>query len=249
MPIRIIPDPSHEQDAQADADKAQRDEQREDENLAIQRSIPESSEKIGQYAAPMFYVGAAGFALSLMTVLASISAAWFAFSSVREARKATEVAQRALAVTEDTAKKQLRAYLVFDGGEIPETSPQGMLYAVMKLKNCGQTPAFITHVGHACIASQSIFSRDLDALELKPYTSVVGGGNTVQFHAANTLILLPNLKQEVAAGRMQVAVRIAIRYSDIYGEEQSAQFTRTIEGPRNLHGPLGISRSYPDMAT
>jgi hypothetical protein len=249
IPVRIIPGPSHEQHGQSDADKAQRDEEREDENLAAQRSIAESSEKVGQYAAPMFYVGTAGFLLSLATVFASFSAAWFALGSVREARKATQVAQRALATTEDTAKKQLRAYLVLDGAEIPQETPDGMLYAVMRFKNCGQTPATITHVGHVCFASQMIFPRDLNALELRPYTSVIGGGSTVQFHAANTLIVLPDLKDRIAEGKMQIAVRIAIRYTDIYGDEHSAQFTRTIEGARNLHGGLGISQTYPDMVT
>lgn len=248
VPVRIIPDPTQEEKDQADAEKSNRDERREDENLAVQRSVAESSEQVAQYAAPMFYISAAALILSFVTVAASGAAAWFAFGSVSEARKATKVAQSALSVTQDTARKQLRAYMVLDGAEVPEGTQDGMLYAVVRLKNFGQSPATITHVGSKCLASTTIVATDFDDLVLQPYKSIIGGGGTIQFHAANTTQLLDGLASAVASGKIQIAMRIRIKYQDIYGDKHFAQFTRTIEGQRNLYGGMAVSPRYPDVA-
>ncbi|NSX90142.1 hypothetical protein [Agrobacterium tumefaciens] len=246
IPIRIVPDPLHEQKAKADAEKSDRDEQRENDNLAIQRSVAQSSEEVAQWAAPMFYANVGALLLSLITVAASSFAAWFALGSVREARAATGVAQRTLASTEDTAIRQLRAYIVLDSAEIPSNLPTGMLYAVVTLKNFGQTPARFTHVGCVCLATQNLIGWGFPQLTINPYEVAIGAGGTVQFHAANTLITIPDLEHKVQTGQMQIGVSIFVRYLDIFDNPHEAQFTRTIETARSLHGGLAISPSFPD---
>lgn len=246
VPIRIIPDPRQQVSDRAEEEKDKRAERREDENLSIQRSVAQSSEEVAGYASSMYYLGVLGLLLSVVTVGASSMAAWFALGSVREARSATSVAREALSTTQDTAKKQLRAYVVLDAAEIPDGVDKGMLYAVLRIKNYGQTPAKITHLGCKCMATTSLIASDFVDFDMPEYTVILGPGGTITFHAANTLISMNGLEDAVRQGRMQIGASIRLRYLDIYNDEHEAQFTRTIETARNLHGGLGVSLSYPD---
>lgn len=249
IPIRIVPDPLYEQKAKADAEKSDRDEQRENDNLAIQQSVAQSSEEVAQWAAPMFYVSFLALMLSALTVAASFSAAWFALGSVREAREATAVANAALAHTQDATKKQLRAYLLAQSTIIPEDTPEGVLGLAFKVKNCGQTPATITHVGHKAFIASEAFESDFSDIDLKAYSGIIGGSETFAFDIANQDQNYPPLRKEVAEGLIGVFVRIQIQYKDIFEDTHLVQFTRTIEGRRELNGPFGISPKFPDIAT
>lgn len=247
IPVRIVHDPSYEQKAKADAEKSDRDEQRENDNLAIQRSVADSSEEVAQWAAPMFYTSVGALVLSLITVAASSFAAWFALGSVREAREATAVANKALLHTEDTSKKQLRAYILADGTHIPEDTPEGYLMVVLAIKNCGQTPATITRLSQLCFTTQTLHPSHFSLIETVPYAGILGGGERFQFHIVNQDQIQQNLRQDVALGKIGVFVRVGIHYKDIFGTEHYSEFTRTIEGRRELNGPFGINPLYPDI--
>lgn len=64
--------------------------------------------------------------------------------AVQAATRAAVAAEASVAVAEDTAKRQLRAYLAVVGCSIEETDSGFTLSAI--LKNTGQTPAFNTRV-------------------------------------------------------------------------------------------------------
>jgi len=249
IPVRIVQDPPNEQKTKADAEKSDRDEQRENDNLAIQRSTAQSSEEVAQWAAPMFYASLGALFLSFITVVASSFAAWFALGSVREAREATRIANAALTHTQDSTKKQLRAYLLAKSTVIPDDTPEGMLGLALTVKNCGQTPATITHMGHKAFIASEAYESDFADIELKDYSGIIGGSETFAFHMANQDQIYPSLRKEVAEGMIGVFVRIRLLYKDIFDESHLVQFTRTIEGRRELNGPFGISAKFPDIAT
>ncbi|MGX5708271.1 hypothetical protein [Brucella lupini] len=246
IPVRIIPSPSANESDAADAKAREESNRREDENLAIQRSVADSSKEVAHYSFFQTWIGAISLVLSFVTVGASGAAAWFAFGAVKEARKSTAVAQKSLAVTEDTAKKQLRAYLVLTGTAIPVGTEEDYFIIKSGFKNCGQTPALITHIGRIAFLTNRLTPDIFPKVDMSEFTAVVGPGEELHFHVGHTSEKFPNLRQEVAHGRVNAAMRIHARYTDIFGDEHIIKFTRVIEGQRELNADFGISFDYPD---
>lgn len=248
IPIRILKDPSQQQQSEADAKKSERNEQRENENLAIQRSVAQSSEEVAQFAAPMFYVTMAGTALSIVTVLASACAAWFALGSVREARKATTVAEEALKVERETSRTSLRAYVGLVSVNMSTGYGEGALAVDIKIKNSGQTPALINTIARNIGGATILLPHDMVAGEEHPMPIQLAPGETTNLHAANTM-RIGDLREMVALGKFSIFASVAIRYTDVFGEQHMAKFVRTIEGKRNIDGGFSPRPDYPDEFT
>lgn len=158
IPVRIIPSPSTQENDAADAKAREESKRRENENLAVQRSIADSSKDMAHYTYFQNWLGAISLVLSFATVGASGFAAWFAYGAVKEARESTRVAQKALAVTKDAAQQQLRPYIAFDTSEISilrvKNDPTKILQLDIRFRNCGSTPGILT------AASSSIYAPD-----------------------------------------------------------------------------------------
>lgn len=245
IPIRILKDPSQQQQADADAKKSERDEQRENENLAIQRSVAQSSEEVAQFAAPMFYVSIAGTALSMVTVLASACAAWFALGSVREARKATTVAEEALKAEREASRTSLRAYVGLVSVKMSTAYGEGALAVDITIKNAGQTPALISTIAKNIGGATTLLPHDMEAGEAQAMPIQIPPGESMNLHAAN-LTRIGDLREYVALGKFSIFVAVVIRYTDIFGEHHTTKFVRTIEGRRNIDGPFSPRPDYPD---
>lgn len=246
IPIRILQDPSQQQQSEADAKKSERDEQRENENLAIQRSIAQSSEEVAQFAAPMFYVSMTGTALSIVTVLASACAAWFALGSVREARKATRVAEEALKAERETSRTSLRAYVGLVSVNMAKGYGEGALAVDVKIKNSGQTPALIKTIAKNIGGATILIPQDMEAGEPESMPIQIPPGETMVLHAAN-LTRIGDLREHVAQGKFAIFVAVNIQYADIFGELHTTKFVRTIEGRRNIDGGFSPRPQHPDV--
>ena len=246
IPVRIVSTPYDQQTADANAKAREEDNHREEANLAIQRSIAESSKIVAQYTPDQFYLGFAALTLSLITVIASGSAAWFAYGAVSEARKSTFIANEALSISADTAKKQLRAYLVLTGTCIPSEIPEGRFVVRTGFKNCGQTPARITKLGYKAFVSTKLEPSNFIPFKMSSYNAIVGPGEEIQFHMGDRSSLLPEFRSLVGQGKLNLAMRIQAIYTDIYDIEHTIKFTRTVEGPRELNAQFAISEIYPD---
>lgn len=247
IPVRIVSTPYDQQAADTNAKAREENNQREEANLAIQRSVAESSQIVAQYTPHQFWLSFGSLVFSLATVGASGFAAWFAYGAVNEARKSTQIAQNALLVTEDTAKKQLRAYLVITGTRIPSDIPEGYFVVKTGFKNCGQTPAVIRKIAHRTFVVKGLLQpSDFGDLKMEPYNSVIGPGEDVHFHIGNTSSTIENFRTLVAHGQLNIAMRIQATYTDIYDVEHSIKFTRTIEGNRQLNSDFAMSPDYPD---
>ncbi|QNQ62412.1 hypothetical protein IB024_01225 [Brucella sp. 6810] len=175
IPVRIIPSPRSNENGAADAKAREESHRREDENLAIQRSIADSSKDIAHYTYLQIW-------LSLVTVGASVTAAWFAYGAVKEARQSTRIAQKELAVTEDTAKQQLRPYIVFDTSEIrvlrAEGDPAKILQLDIGFRNCGSTPAILTAASSSVYAPDGSGRWPLHESSCRPFRMVIGPNQT-----------------------------------------------------------------------
>ena len=246
IPVRIVSTPYDQQEADANAKAREEDNHREEANLAIQRSIADSSQIIAQYTPNQFYLGLGALTLSLITVIASGFAAWFAYGAVSEARKSTFIANQALSISADTAKKQLRAYLVLTGTSIPSEIPEGRFVVKTGFKNCGQTPARVTKLGYRAFVSTKLEPSNFIPFKMSSYNAIVGPGEEVHFHMGDTSSLIPEFRSLVAQGKLNLAMRIQAVYTDIYDIEHTIKFTRTVEGPRELNAQFALSEIYPD---
>ena len=63
-------------------------------------------------------------------------------AAVDEAKAATRAADAAVAVTRDTAQRQLRAYVFVENILLTDEGGDGSSHALLKIRNTGQTPAY-----------------------------------------------------------------------------------------------------------
>jgi len=239
IPVRILEAPLPEPDHEQDREQRGRQEAREEENLATQKSIAEVSEKLSHYTLYQLWLSiASAFGLTLTVVFAGL--AW------KESKASTNIAKQALAVTQDTAKKQLRAHLVLTGTAIPADTPEGFFVVRSGFKNCGQTPAMIKKIGRKAFLTNQLTDECFDDLVMHPFVAIVGPGEPLNFFMGEPSQPFPDLRRHVAAGSVIGAMRICAIYTDIFGEDHEIEFTRILEGKRELNSDFGISFNYPD---
>jgi hypothetical protein len=146
-------------------------------------------------------------------------------------RKANEIAK-------DTAKRQLRAYLISNGGQI-ERIPEGFLLTVT-IKNSGQTPAF--DVKH----SSESFGGDypdggppeMPAVNDTHYTVIGANGDFVcaqRLFADDPEDALKN----VMDGKLGFWIHGRIEYRDCFGDSHVTKF-RQVYGGRIAKVGLGL---------
>lgn len=110
--------------------------QREDDDLCQQRRMAKAAESSLYWGKVQFVAGLAGTAGLLVTIFLSIKA-------TRAAVRAAEIAEVSVATSRDTAQRQLRAYVCFDGATT-KTNPgmEGGFAVSVHIKNTGLTPAY-----------------------------------------------------------------------------------------------------------
>jgi hypothetical protein len=159
---------------------------------------------------------------------------------------------------ENTIKRQMRAYVVGEGGyignvtnpppglQIPGPNPAAIAFpaqgpiARISIKNTGQTPAFrVIHWGNSCFREFPLASPlPPKPPNMRPLNSILGPGiiSTKNFNIPN-----PLTPQEIArlrAGTGAIYVYGEILYRDAFGKEH---FTRYRLMHHLISGTLGIS--------
>jgi hypothetical protein len=128
--------------------------------------------------------------------------------------------KRQSVIMEDTAKRQLRAYMCYRQGRIFVES-DGSTRAQFELENTGQTPAYGLHgFGAAGFGAKA---PKLDDAKRPPVSSlaVVGAGKSFK---ANVPILgwRPDTIQALSAGTVTLFVLGQFRYQDTFNEVERA---------------------------
>lgn len=134
------------QDRKKADDKAKED--RETADLTAQRDMAEWAGYLVGLTAVQLVLGAVTLAFlwcnlieARKTTRAAMRSSAASRASVREARRAADAALKTVAVAEDTAKNQLRAYMSLGPSQIVYDSSSQRIAVSIIQENCGQTPA------------------------------------------------------------------------------------------------------------
>ncbi|APX70751.1 hypothetical protein BKD03_16665 [Brucella sp. 09RB8471] len=248
IPVRIIPSPRSNENGAADAKAREESHRREDENLAIQRSIADSSKDVAHYTYLQIWLGAFSLGFSFATACASGFAAWFAYGAVKEARQSTWIAQKALEVTEDATKKQLRPYLVLDNIYFTAQEDGRIVVGVVFL-NAVQTPAIIKNI------TRDVASFPVDThyspSPISSSANIIVGPNcahtfTNTISVENALILI--FSMEIQSRERAMAVYFDLSYTDFLDGEYRSVITRKLDfydGDAHFMSDIDI----PDIST
>lgn len=231
IPVRILEAPLSKPDHEKDREQRRRQEAREEENLATQKNIAKVSEKLSHYTLYQLWLSiASAFGLTLTVVFAGL--AW------KESKTATNTAKEALKITENTSKKQLRAYLTLDSITC-DIHKAGIVNVGVVVLNCGQTPAFIDEYSRSIVTYLAANGHpEMDHISTSADV-VVGPSCHHTFN--NSLSTLPEkidpFTKELLSGERRIRVHIKIGYTDIFGEQHSTEFMRTNE-------PMGEGQAF-----
>lgn len=150
-------------------------------------------------------------------------------------------------IADDTAKRQLRAYVNVHLAKIKDPVCPGCVpSAVITLKNYGQTPAYHWQAWHKVMIAETFDKKhwtvtNPEALPQGGGTKgILGPGQTTDAEVRNTTLrLTPQQVQALNDGRLTLFVFGYIRYRDAFEIQRTTTY-RYIYG-----GPVGLGPSFP----
>jgi hypothetical protein len=161
-------------------------------------------------------------------------------AAVKEAEHATIAAQKAIAITERTAKQELRAYVLADRAHVQGLD--GLPIASVFVKNFGQTPAFGVTIWmelkftDAPLADDAVITRPADARVSRSY---LGAGATSGSYVKGPRRLADNEKEMLRNGTAYVYVMGNVECRDLFGKKQRATFRYAVGGHYGIVGDSG----------
>jgi hypothetical protein len=158
--------------------------------------------------------------------LATVFSGWAALAARAAAKAATAAvheAQRANSIAENTAKRQLRAYLSIAGAKVSDDDK----VITLTIRNSGNTPArnVMSHVNWQWYPSQQEMPSDFNfpnyVSEKKGRSKTFIGSNaeTTWAHPID-----PSKIQELSAGKIALYIYGSCTYEDVFATEQSITF-------------------------
>ncbi len=141
----------------------------------------------------------ANLALAGLTLITTICVLWAGMSAHRSAKAATE----SLALSQDSAKRQLRAYLVADSGSVTGREIKGRsdcVYVKVVMANTGQTPA--SNIKCLILGTETP-NRD------------IGAGRLIEFEFAQV--------RELSS--IPTPISVDFSYTDCFGQPHSASIS------------------------
>lgn len=153
--------------------------------------------------------------------------------SVASSERAAKAAEDSVEVTRDTAKRQLRAYLVVSPGGITDIHPERTMQPAFKVANVGQTPASRCSTNCTAIIVPPDFAYTVPMPtvdEVIEEDSVVGPTQGHICTVADVPDTDSNIVNELARGEKNVLVYGCVTYRDVFGERHSARFLHLYKG-------------------
>lgn len=249
IPVRILETPVDQVAKEKDWERQRRDDAHAEKNISIQEVIAKASEDVAHYTFFQTWLSAASFAGLFLTVVFSGLAWKQTRASTIEAKKSTQIAEAALAVTRENGKVQLRPYLTLD--EIStNVLADGRVMIGVAIINSGQTPAFINHVKHSVNLAKKGLANPV-VTNFSGKTNIVIGPdqyNTLTMSAAIAKEDVPFFAQQIASHTTVITVSMEIEYSDIFRNSHTTAFTRAsdvVGGEVNFGSDLKV----PDVNT
>jgi hypothetical protein len=161
----------------------------------------------------------------LLTFLAALAAAIFTARQAYLANKQLTAARDALKISEETAKRQLRAYMFYVGAGISQDAGNPTAYiASIDIKNWGQTPAFNVYswinaaVGEYPLRSNLVMATPADE------NSDVGPGAGFRMEYIIQPTLTDQDLNDIRSGGKRIYVWGTIRYTDTFNQPHYTEF-------------------------
>jgi hypothetical protein len=241
LSVKVLPSPASKEDAD-------REERARQEKLEADGKL---ADQIGKIASYTFWLGIFAFAL-LCAAVAQIGLFWFQLNFIRKgvdgaalaanaAQAATDATKRSIVLAEDTAQRQLRAYVMVHAAAIENLSSGRKPIARLILKNTGQTPAHA--VSHWCSSGVAPYPmpdhvvRALRGRETEMSTKPLPPGAETKAWSESE-ILTEAQYEGLSEGTHALYVVGEIRYLDAFNKPQETDFLLFVGGPGGLIGEL-----------
>lgn len=166
------------------------------------------------------------FVAAILAAIGGIGAAGFTWWQASIARDQLEVAQ-------DTAKRQLRAYVHVQSAKPKDICDGCFPTAAITLKNSGQTPAYDWQAGQAI----GLFDKDHKVpwpdFDFTTGTrGILAPGQTSDFEVTNHKIVLTRESlQALSDGSLTLFVIGHVRYRDAFGIQRNTKYRYRYGGP------------------
>jgi hypothetical protein len=165
-----------------------------------------------------------GLVLAL-TFLAALAAAIFTARQAYLANKQLTAARDALKVSEETAKRQLRAYMFFVSASItPDAGNPSYYIASIDIKNWGQTPAYNVYSWINAAVIEYPLRSNLVMANPGDENSDVGPGAGFRMEQVIQPTLSDQDLLDIRSGRKQIYVWGTIRYTDAFDQPHHTDF-------------------------
>jgi hypothetical protein len=194
-------------------------------DLCEQRRMAKAAEKAVDWAGWQLYVAVVGTFFLIWNLV-------YARRATDAAVKAAQAAEKAVEVTSDTARRELRAYVGVIEGYVENLVPGAIPRAVVLIKNSGQTPAYKVAATTTCAAGRFPPDRtfDVNPPENADFRSPInpGEGYTV-FSPIGKQITAQQIEL-IEAGEGAIWAFGAIRYMDAFDEPRVTTFRLILIG-------------------
>jgi hypothetical protein len=199
----------------------------------------------GLVVLPLLYLhsGSLGDIGVLVTAVATIAIACFTRALKRSTDKLWEAGERQLAHLEDTAVRQLRAYIFPQHTKLMDFDSNPLVQIIFK--NSGQTPAYDTTLW----ATVAVAKYPLETAPERPSglntesEGHVGPGGSFHIGGRCNPAMTANERAGVRAGVAAVYVVGEVAYRDAFDIPRFTKFCFVYGGPGGLH-PEGSMASY-----
>jgi hypothetical protein len=183
------------------------------------------------------------FFIQLRYMRSGMDDATIAASAAKEsadtAKIQAEVAVGTLKAMQDTAERQLRAYVFAAGAKLTDFSAGKIVRASFVVKNTGQTPAYDLAVIYGMGADFRPPSEklDVDWSAFNPPRGSVGPGQTTHCYPELSKAISQDLIDQIAAGKAAIWVWGEIRYKDAFNKDRKTRFRFIHEGATKTDPP------------
>jgi len=141
---------------------------------------------------------------------------------------------RTYRVAQDTARRQLRAYVTMDKVEITRFAVNEPLEISIPMKNCGQTPALNFRGWHVIDIVRIADKPFEDGTYAAWSTYPLGPGMTARAYLQNAIVITRPLYDGIVNRLFEVRVWGRDEYTDIYGTSQFLEYRYVHTGPVTL---------------
>lgn len=145
------------------------------------------------------------------------------------ANKSADAAERTVKIMQDTAQRQMRAYICFQEGHVDLHANEGFYDVTIHLKNSGNTPAYDVQTWRSSqIIDQPEPPAAFDAPQSWGGRGMVGPG--AYMGASGTLRhpFTPDDRASIKSGRKMIFVWGEVIYRDAFGERRFTRFRHVL---------------------